>query len=127
MKRTLRLFLLATAAIASLPNAAFAQAKCPGGVAANGDCVDEALAIAAIQAAVIFSQPKISLSAYPIRPQADLRFRYPNQLIPNQLPRTRIGTAPPPPPVIGGGGGSGGGGGGGSEGGGGAPPPPPGN
>jgi len=124
MKHALRLFLLATVVIASLPSAASAQGKCAAGVAANGDCVNEALAIAAIQAAVIFSQPKISLSAYPIRPQADLRFRYPNQLIPNQLPRTRVGTAPlPPPAVIGNGGGGGGGGG---EGGG-VPPPPPGN
>ena len=63
MKRALRLFLMATVVIASLPNAATAQAKCAGGVAANGDCVNEALTMTAIQAAVIFSQPKISLSA----------------------------------------------------------------
>ena len=103
MQRALQLFLLATIALASLPNAASAEAKCPGGRAANGECVNEAQAMSAIQAAVIFSQPKISLTAYPILPQSDLRFRYPNQLIPDQPRPTRIGTppaaaAPPPPP-----------------------------
>ena len=121
MKQVLLLFLMGTVAIASLPNAASAQAKCAGGVAVNGDCVNEAQAIAAIQSAVIFSQPKISLSAYPVLPSLDRIYRYPNQLNPSQLPPTRIGTRPlPPPPVItppppppppGGGGGGGGGGG----------------
>jgi hypothetical protein len=118
MKKALRLLLMATIAIVSLSNAASAQKKCPGGQAANGDCVNEILATSATQAAVIFSQPKISLSAYPILPRLDRIYRYPDQLNPNQLPSTRVGTQPPPPPSVpppppppGGGGGGGGGGG----------------
>lgn len=121
MKTTFAILLMTTTAILSLSNAASAQMKCSRGQAANGDCVNEVLAASAVQAAVIFSQPKISLSAYPILPRLDRIYRYPNQLIPNQLPPTRVGTPPPvitpPPPPPGGGGGGGGSGGGGGGGG----------
>jgi hypothetical protein len=99
MTRLLQLSLIATAAsFALLPSAASAQTRCAGGHAANGDCVNEAMAAAAIQAAVIFSQPKISLTAYPVLPSLDRLYRYPNQLIPNQQPPTRM--APPPPTIV---------------------------
>jgi len=52
------------------------------------------MAKSALQAAVIFSQPKISFTAYPVLPSADRLYRYPNQLIPDQLPVTPIGPAP---------------------------------
>ncbi len=101
MTRAMRFSLMAAAAaFIALPGAASAQSRCTAGLAANGGCVNEAMAMAAIQAAVIFSQPKISLTAYSVLPSLDRIYRYPNQLIPNQLPPTRI--TPPPPPFIGG-------------------------
>ena len=50
--------------------------------------------MAAIQAAVIFSQPKISLTAYPVLPSADRLYRYPNQLNPGQPTVTIVGPGP---------------------------------
>jgi hypothetical protein len=101
MTRLLQLSLMTVAtsfALAVAPSGASAQSACGGGRAANGDCVNEALAVSAIQTAVTFSQAKISLTAYPVLPSADRLYRYPNQLIPNQLPPTRIAPPPPPPP-----------------------------
>lgn len=124
MMRLSRLSLIAAAASFALsPLAGSAQAACAFGHAANGDCVNETMATAAITAAVIFSQPKISFSAYPILPQRDLLLRYPHELNPTQFPPTRVG--PGPAPVVSGGGaggagGGGAGGGGGTGGGGGA-------
>lgn len=77
-----------------LPSIAAAQVKCSAGNAINGGCVDESMAKSALQATVIFSQPKISFTAYPVLPSADRLFRYPNQLMPDQLRATPIG--PPP-------------------------------
>lgn len=77
-----------------LPSAAQAQFRCSAGTAASGDCVNEAMAKSALQAAVIFSQPKISFTAYPVLPSADRRYRYPNQLMPDQLRATPIGLPP---------------------------------
>ena len=102
---------LTAAALVLLPHAISAQPRCAAGHAANGNCVNEASAFAAIQAAVIFSQPKISLTAYPVLPSADRLYRYPNQLNPNQLVPTRVG----PGPALGGGGGGGGSSGGGGD------------
>jgi hypothetical protein len=95
MIRLLQASLTATALVL-LPHAISAQPRCVAGHAANSDCVNEALAFVAIQAAVIFSQPKISLTAYPVLPSADRRYRYPNQLNPNQLVPTRVGPARDP-------------------------------
>ncbi len=66
-----------------LPAAALAQAACPAGVAANGECVDAGLAGNAIENAIILSQPKISYTAYPVLPNGDSNYRYPNQLNPD--------------------------------------------
>ena len=98
MRKFLQVSLFASiAAVALPPVAAQAQAgKCTEGVAANGECVDPALAVAARQAAIIFSQPKISYTAFPILPTGDVDYRYPNQLIPNQQGPSATGTPPPP-------------------------------
>ena len=81
MIRLLQASLTATALVL-LPHGISAQPRCAAGHAANSDCVNEALAFVAIQAAVIFSQPKISLTAYPVLPSADRLYRYPNQFEP---------------------------------------------
>jgi hypothetical protein len=47
--------------------------------------VNPLLAAGMRQIGIIFSQPKISQTAYPVLPSADRRFRYPNQLIPDPL------------------------------------------
>ena len=95
MTRMLKLSGLAVAGSMALsPSIVQAQVDCTMGKAASGDCVNDAMARLALQAAVIFSQPKISLTAYPVLPSADRLYRYPNQLMPNQLRTTPIGPAP---------------------------------
>jgi hypothetical protein len=37
------------------------------------------------QTGIIFSQPKLSFTAYPVLPSSDWLYRYPNQLIPDPL------------------------------------------
>ncbi len=68
-------------ALASGPAAA--QVKCPEGKTATGECVNPRLAGVMRQTAVIFSQPKISQTAYPVLPIDDWFYRYPNSLIPD--------------------------------------------
>jgi hypothetical protein len=86
MRRIIRTSLLAAVAcLLLLPSAANAQVKCPEGKTAAGDCVNPALAAAMRQTAIIFSQPKISQTAFPILPAEDLIYRYPHQLIPSPL------------------------------------------
>jgi hypothetical protein len=70
------------ALIALAAGAAGAQTRCPEGRTASGDCVNPGLAGTMRQSAVIFSQPKLSATAFPILPADDWSFRYPNQLIP---------------------------------------------
>src|SRR5258708_25547279 len=103
MMRLLRLSLIATAASFALsPLGASAQTASAFGHAANGDCVNETMATAAITAAVIFSQPKISLfTAYPVSPQNHGSFRYPHKLNPTQFPPTRVGRCPSPDARVG--------------------------
>jgi hypothetical protein len=67
------------------PSAANAEVKCPEGRTATGDCVNPALAAAMRQTAIVFSQPKISQTAFPILPAQDFIYRYPHQLIPSPL------------------------------------------
>jgi hypothetical protein len=64
---------------------ATAQVRCPEGKTASGECVNPALAAAMRQTAIIFSQPKISQTAFPVLPADDLLYRYPHQLIPSPL------------------------------------------
>ena len=65
------------------PSAATAQASCPDGRTASGRCLNPGFAEAQRQVGVIFSQPKISQTHYPVLPSLDWRFRYPNELNPD--------------------------------------------
>jgi hypothetical protein len=87
--------LAAAAALALSSSAASAQARCDGGRTAGGECVDRELTTSARQSSVIFSQPKISHTAFPVLPSVDNLFRYPHQLIPDQLPVTPTGNPGP--------------------------------
>ena len=103
MSSVLKAGLLATAcSLVLLPNVAQAQGACPEGRTANGQCVNPLLASAMTQSAMIYSQPKISQTHYPILPALDWIYRYPHQLIPNQLTPSAVGTpvtlAPPSSP-----------------------------
>ncbi|MGE5165768.1 MAG: hypothetical protein ACM3IH_17310 [Sphingobacteriales bacterium] len=86
--------LIVAGSMTLLPWIAQAQVRCAAGAAVNGDCVNEAMARSALQAAVIFSQPKISYTAYPVLPSADRPYRYPNQLMPDQLRTTPVAPGP---------------------------------
>jgi hypothetical protein len=89
--------LAAAAAFVLSSSAASAQVRCDGGRTAGGECVNTELTTSARQSSVIFSQPKISQTAFPVLPSADVNFRYPHQLIPDQLRPTPTGT---PAPII---------------------------
>jgi hypothetical protein len=75
---------LASFTLVLLAGTATAQQSCGEGRRSNGDCVNPGLAVSNRQTATIFSQPKISKTAFPVLPGSDRRFRYPNQLIPDQ-------------------------------------------
>jgi hypothetical protein len=63
------------------PIAANAQGTCPEGKTASGECVNPGFADAMRQTALIFAQPKISFTAFPVLPVQDWTYRYPNQLV----------------------------------------------
>lgn len=95
--------LLGAAAIAAAfaPVSAGAQASCPEGRLPGGQCVNPALADTMRQLSIVFAQPKISETAFPILPSGDSIFRYPNSLIPDPLKPSSsgVGATPPPPPT----------------------------
>ena len=74
------------------PGIAGAQGACTEGRTSSGECVNPGLADAMRQAAIIYSQPKLSYTHYPVLPSLDWIFRYPNQLNPN--PATPSAIAP---------------------------------
>ena len=84
MVRTLN-YLATLVTAVGVAGAAFAQGPCLEGKTLSGECVNPALAASARQAAVIFAQPQISFTAFPILPVDDQGYRYPDGLIPNQL------------------------------------------
>jgi hypothetical protein len=90
--------LAALSAVSFAPSAANAQAKCLEGKTASGQCVNAGLADALRQAGILFSQPKLSQTAYPVLPVDDLRYRYPNELNPDPFKPSAVGTPVPPPP-----------------------------
>lgn len=93
---TLRLS-LASLAISSallLSHGVRAQNSCPEGRTLSGECVNPSLAAAARQSAVLFSQPLISYTAYPVLPVEDQRQRYPESLKPPQGGATVGGGVP---------------------------------
>jgi hypothetical protein len=74
---------MASCTLALLAGTAGAQQDCGEGRLSNGDCINPGLAASNRQTAIIFSQPKISKTAFPVLPVDDRRFHYPNQLIPD--------------------------------------------
>jgi hypothetical protein len=86
------------AAACFAPGAVMAQATCPDGRTSAGQCVNGSLADSMRQASVIYSQPKLSYTHYPILPVLDWIFRYPNQLNPNPQPPSALNTYPLTPP-----------------------------
>ena len=96
MTRFCKAMLLAMACVLP-PVAAMAQGTCPEGRTASGQCVNAGLADSMRLGAVIYSQPKISYSQYPILPSQDWNSRYPNQLNPDPLKPSPTGT---PAPIV---------------------------
>ena len=91
---------LSLAGLVFLSAVAGAQAPCPEGRTASGACVNPVLADTMRQTAIIFSQPKLSYTHYPVLPSTDASVRYPNQLNPDPLLPSATGTPLPPPIVI---------------------------
>lgn len=84
MRRIVQAGLAAAVCMLALwPAAAGAQQRCPEGRTASGACVNAPLAMVMRRTGIIFSQPKISQTAYPVPPSGDRAYRYPNQLNPN--------------------------------------------
>jgi hypothetical protein len=92
MNRLLQTCLVAS--VCALSSAAAAQQSCPEGRTASGQCVNAGLALSMRQDAIIFAQPKISHTAFPVLPSADWQYRYPNNLIPDPQPPSAAGTGP---------------------------------
>jgi len=59
--------------------------SCSEGRTMTGECVNAGLAESMRQTGIIFSQPKLSQTTYPVLPGDDWLYRYPNQLIANPL------------------------------------------
>ena len=78
------------------PAVAAAQQKCPEGRAAGGACANPGLIAAARQTAIVFAQPKISQTAYPVLPIEDPRFRLLQQLGGRDRPITGPAASPIP-------------------------------
>ena len=71
--------------LALAPVAANAQDKCPEGKTATGQCANPGFTASMRQAALVFAQPKISYTAFPELPVDDWTYRYPHQLVTDQL------------------------------------------
>jgi hypothetical protein len=74
------------------PGQARAQGPCPEGKTFGGECVNPELAANMRQLAIIYSQPKLSLTAYPVLPSDDAQVRYPSQLNPDFTKPSPTGT-----------------------------------
>ena len=89
MRKLLRAGVLsAIGSLAILATAANAQVRCPEGRTSSGECVNPSLAVSSRQAAIIFAQPQISFTAFPVLPVDDWNYRYPDNLLPNELKPT---------------------------------------
>jgi hypothetical protein len=84
-RKSVLVLAMAIFSLVLLCEAAAAATRCPEGRLASGECVNPRLAASSRQIATIFSQPKISRTAFPIFPSLDRFFRYPNGLLPDQL------------------------------------------
>ena len=98
MKRILVVSAVLAALNAACTESSQAQTGCPEGRTGSGECVNAGLATAVQQIGVIFSQPKISYTAFPLLPTGDNQFRYPYNLIPDQMRPAAAGILPPPNP-----------------------------
>src|SRR5215510_3383696 len=94
MRQCWKLALLVGATLGSalVPAAAVAQRVCPDGRTASGQCVNAGLAESMRQAGVIYSQPNLSTTAYPVLPVLDFIFRYPHQLNPDSSKPSATGS-----------------------------------
>ena len=97
MTRMSKAGLAAVLACSLLPSAAFSQRACPEGRTASGECVNPQLADSMRQGAIIYSQPKLSYTHYPVLPVLDWIFRWPNQLNPDPARPSPTGTPPSTP------------------------------
>jgi hypothetical protein len=99
MTRIQRTTLLTLAcSLALWSGTANAQVRCKEGRLTKELCANASLATAMREVAIIFSQPKISQTAFPVLPSGDRAYRYPNQLIPDPLKPSPIGTPIIPAP-----------------------------
>jgi hypothetical protein len=94
-----RLLQVSAALVATLMSLAAAtpssaQAVCTEGRTAAGLCVNPGLAASVQQTGIIFSQPKISYTAFPILPSGDSQYRYPSNLLPDQMMPRAAGVVP---------------------------------
>lgn len=80
MKQIVKIVSISAFAVLALPVVAAAQQKCPEGRSASGDCVNPGLVASARQTSIVFAQPKISQTAFPILPADDPKFRLLQQL-----------------------------------------------
>lgn len=80
MKPIAKIVGIATLCSLALQGVAVAQQKCPEGRSANGACVNPGLMVSARQSSIVFAQPKISQTAFPILPAEDPKFRVLHQL-----------------------------------------------
>jgi hypothetical protein len=62
-------------------SASIAAPQCTEGRTVTGECVNPALALNARRSAVVFAQPKLSATAFPVLPSLDRIYRYPHDLI----------------------------------------------
>lgn len=86
-------------AVSIAPGVAHAQRACPDGRTASGQCINPQFADAMRQTAIIFSQPKISYTHYPVLPSQDWKYRYPNSLNPDPLKPSPSGASLSPTPT----------------------------
>lgn len=89
------------AAFALGASVAAAQDSCPEGTTLSGECVDQELAEASREGAIIYSQPLLSQTHYPILPSGDFTYRYPDG--PNPAPGGQTPSptgTPTAPPVV---------------------------
>jgi hypothetical protein len=91
---------MAAAGLVIFSGGADAQVRCPEGKTFTGACVNPGLANILRQTAIIFAQPKISYTAYPVLPSGDGGYRYPNQLNPDPAKPSPTGPTTPAGTVI---------------------------
>jgi hypothetical protein len=74
--------LAALSVLVTLPAGANASVRCLEHKTMSGRCIDPTQSVR--QDGMVFSQPKISQTAYPVLQSNDSRYRYPNNLLTNR-------------------------------------------